>query len=302
MKIPIIPQFTPSFLKFLDHHCVLINEIFKIILTFKPNIPNIFRYSNKYPPINANAKYPDKLYIACIIDVILNHRSWRSYTGIIDGKQLNKRFNMYNEHNVFKKLFIKTRNEYIFSDTSKLAYLSIDSSTINNKQCTSLKTRLPINKNRKAVKVSAIVDTIGMPLEILITDCGKHDSKLLIPTFNKFIKSNPFNRIIKKKQNKPTVLADSGYDSKSNREYIEGIKMKHIIAPNNRNTKNITKMRHMIKNDTNIYDKRIKVEHYYGIIKAYPKINNIMEKQINNYENMVLLVSSMLLINRIAIK
>jgi hypothetical protein len=37
-------------------------------------------------------------------------------------------------------------------------YLSIDSTTINNKNCIELEKHLPVNKNRKGVKISAVVD------------------------------------------------------------------------------------------------------------------------------------------------
>ena len=58
------------------------------------------------------------------------------------------------------------------------------------------------------------------------------------------------------------------------------------------------KIKSLTDDETKIYKKRIRVEHFYGIIKRYPKINNVYEKSIDSYFNLVLLVSSMILVNR----
>lgn len=57
-------------------------------------------------------------------------------------------------------------------------------------------------------------------------------------------------------------------------------------------------MRKLRDREEVIYKNRIKVEHYFGIIKRYPKVNCVYEKTINSYLNIVLIVSSMVLINR----
>ena len=122
-----------------------------------------------------------------------------------------------------------------------------------------------------------------------------HDSKLFIKDFNK-IKTNKY---IKKCTNKRLLLlADKGYDTKAIRSKILKSKMKCIIPFNKRNTKDVTKIKVLNESEKEIYKKRIKVEHFFGIIKRYPKINNVYEKTLCSYKNLVLLVSSMIIINR----
>ena len=76
--------------------------------------------------------------------------------------------------------------------------------------------------------------------------------------------------------------------------------MKCIISCNNRNCKTKSKMRSLTNKEKHIYKNRIKVEHYFGIIKKYPKINHLYEKTLISYFNLLLLVSSMILIKRTA--
>jgi Transposase DDE domain len=68
-------------------------------------------------------------------------------------------------------------------------------------------------------------------------------------------------------------LADKGYDSKSLKKKLSKHKIKFLIKPNNRNTKNINKIRKFSKSQEITYKNRIKIEHFFGIIKRYPKIN-----------------------------
>ena len=41
-------------------------------------------------------------------------------------------------------------------------------------------------------------------------------------------------------------------------------------------------MRHLTDNDKRIYKNRIKVDHFYVVIKRYPKINCIYEKTLES--------------------
>lgn len=151
-------------------------------------------------------------------------------------------------------------------------YLSIDSTIINNKGCTELNKHLPCNKNRKGIKLSVIVDDIGSPLYCSINESTVHDSKIAAIDINNFSD----NKIIKKTLNKtsgyPYLLADSGYDSKTINDKLNKLGFRKIIKPNNKNTK-YKKKKKLKKSQLRKYKKRIKVEHLFGIIKKYPKIN-----------------------------
>ena len=94
------------------------------------------------------------------------------------------------------------------------------------------------------------------------------------------------------------LLADSAYDSENIKNKLKEIKMRSIIKPNNRNTKDKKKIRKLNKQEKKKYKKRINVEHFFGIIKKSAKINCIYEKLISSYEGLVLFLTGSILLNR----
>jgi hypothetical protein len=285
-----------SFANFLNKHERIILKLFDIVKTFKKNIPDTYKYSLKYPPPRSNYKYTDKLFIGCILYIILNNSSWTSFIGPIPGKQVHKKFREYSKMKLFKRLFKRSIKEYLCTKSmEKTKLISVDSTNIFNKNCIELKNRNPYYKNKKCIKLSTTVDSLGSPLSITINDSNNHDCKLFNEVFDKMIN----NKVIKEKLNKRSILlADKGYDTKAIRNKIKKSRMKCIITYNKRNCKDKNKIKELTEHEKIIYKNRIKVEHFYGIIKKYPKINSVYEKTMNSYLNLVLLVSSMILINR----
>lgn len=282
-----------SFMKFLNKHENIINKIFNIVKLFKNDIPDSYKYSINFPPKRSNFKYTDKLFIGCILYISLNNSSWSSFIGPISGKQVHKKFMDYSKNNFFKKLFDSSIKEYI-NKNHHLSLISVDTSNISNKQSIEINSRNPYYKNKKSIKISAITDNKGSPLSLSINESNIHDVKCFDKVFSKFIN----NKFIKNKINKSTLLADKGYDSKILKSKLLNNKIKTLIKPNNRNTKDKNKIRKFTKHQEKIYKNRIIIEHFFGIIKRYPKINNIYEKTLNSYFNILLLISSMVLINR----
>lgn len=285
-----------SFSNFLNKHEKIILKLFDIVKSFKKNIPNTYKFSLKYPPLRKIYKYTDKLFIGCILYVALNNYSWNSFIGPIPGKQVHKRFKEYCKKDLFNTLLKSSIKEYLCTDSmEKVKLMSIDSTTIFNKSCNEIENRNPYYKNKKCAKITAIVDSNGTPIGLTINDGIKHDSGLFNEVFDNTINNKDINKNFNKMT---TILADKGYDSKAIRRKIKTSKIKAIIAYNKRNCKDKTKIKSLTENEKNIYKKRIKVEHYFGIIKKYPKINCIYEKTLISYFNLILLVSSMILINR----
>src|SRR4029078_1184367 len=102
-----------SFSNFLNKHERIILKLFDLIKSFKNDIPNTYKYSLKYPPKRSNYKYTDKLFIGCILYIILNNSSWISFIVPIPGKQVHKKFKEYCKMNYFKKFFNKSIKEYL---------------------------------------------------------------------------------------------------------------------------------------------------------------------------------------------
>jgi len=97
---------------------------------------------------------------------------------------------------------------------------------------------------------------------------------------------------------KQYFLADKGYDTKVNRKILKNEHYIPIIAYNKRNTNNPNKINKLTKFEKNKYKKRIIVENYFGWLKIYPKMSYFCEKTITGLENIVFLLSSILLFNR----
>lgn len=290
-------NFNKTFSEFLNKHEKVILKLLNIIASFKKNKPpNTYQYSNKYPPPRANYKYTDKLFIGCILYIALNNSSWISFIGPIPGKQVHKRFKEYINKNAFKKLFEESVKEYLCTNvTEKTRIISTDTTIITNKNCIELTEINPYLKNKKCIKVSSFVDSKGTPISVSINSCNEHDSKIFNKEFDRIINTKPIKKSI---NGNCIILADKGYDTKAIRKKIKKSKMKCIIAYNKRNTKDKTKIKELNEVEKKVYKKRVKIEHYFGIIKRYPKINNVYEKTLSSYLNLILLVSSMILIKR----
>ena len=179
----------------------------------------------------------------------------------------------YSKNNVFNELFNQSVDQYLNKQNVKKLILT-DTSTIFNKQNKEVKSRIPYNKNKRAIKISTITDSNGTPLTILVKEANKHDSKIFEETFDKMIDNQTFKEFINKNKNKITLLADKGYDSKFIRNKLKKNKIKSIISPNNRNTKDQLKKRFLNENEKKIYKNRVRVEHFFGIVKRYPKVNS----------------------------
>jgi hypothetical protein len=157
---------------------------------------------------------------------------------------------------------------------------------------------LPINKNRKGVKINVIVDDFGSPLIHSINDSTIHDSKIGYEDIHKLANNKTINNSLKNTKGYPYLLADSGYDSNKIKMHLKNINFKHIINPNNKNNKRKRKKR-IPKRYRKKYLKRIKVEHFFAIIKKHPKINCIYERKIISFDGLIMFLFGSILLNRI---
>jgi|SRR5580658_9760924 hypothetical protein len=292
-EIPINSQFY----KFLNKHEYIISKIFDIVKQFKKDIPNSYLYSDLFPPPRKNHKYTDKLFIGCIVNILKTSCTWTSFTGPIPGKQVHKRYMEYCKEEIFEKLFDASLDSYL-DGNNNINFISVDGSNIFNKQSTEITKRNPSNKNKKAAKISVIVDAKGTPLAVTVGQGHDHDSKAFNDTFDKMCNNTKIKEMIVNADPKPIFLGDPGYDTKSIRLRLRHKKMVPIIKPNNRNTKDPAKRRYLTEAEERIYKKRIKVEHYFAFVKRYPKINCVYEKTIASYRNLVLIMSSMMILMR----
>lgn len=293
-----IPHIPPRLQLFFDENDTQIAEIFGIIKKYKPHIFNTYAFSDNYPPINKRYNFTEKLYIGCILYITKHGSNWESFIGPINGKLCNERHHQYLSYDVYKKYHKKVIDIYLKKNPTTMKYLSTDTTIINNKSCSELHNHLPYNKNRKGAKISTIVDSKGTPLILSIGESTRHDINFAIDNVSELAKNDILCNTLNNISGHTYFLGDSGYDGKKMHEATKKIKTTNIVQPNNRGTKNPKKIRKLNKRQKNIYKKRIKVEHFFGIIKKYPKINCVYEKKLSSFFGIVLLLSATIISKR----
>ena len=152
--------------------------------------------------------------------------------------------------------YIKNTNKNNFK------YLSIDSQFIINKQMFKNKVGRNVQyKSKYGLRVSAIVDTIGIPIVNSINKGSEHDSKFLIQMLEKLFSIGiDTNKFKEKKKSKITIFGDKAYDSTNIRTFISNNNMNCIIDYNKRNTKNLNKIKKITEKEKELYMKRTIIE------------------------------------------
>ena len=268
----------------------------KININFIDKFNEIIK--DKYDDNYRTRKYREIDYFEEIMYVINSHVYWSSYRGKFNYKVLYNKHLEYINKGYYKTFFENILKKYINTQTYFIfKYQSTDTSMVSNK----LGTNLPRNKyykNKKGIKISSIVDLNGIPFSLLVEECNKYDSTLLknvVESMNHNPKTEKYKTTNRYKQN---FLADSGYDSKANIEFLQNKGYHVIIPPNKRNTKDENKLRKYTKKEKEIYKKRIIVENSFGWIKFVPKLMFVFEKKSSNYLQLLYLSYSQLIFNR----
>ncbi len=288
-----------------------------------------------------NGKYTNKDFLICLIDFVTSGVSWRRYKGTtncpIDGRYLNAIHNNYIRAGVYEHINKSILEKYLETDREiKLKNQMIDSSFIankggsvkNNNHLLSDKTKQknkkirkmnqlsPDNKQtkeetfidynkyngrKKYNKISTITDSFGTPLANAIISSKQSDSISINETINNIpidlhtLKNSKNNRY------KQYMLADTGYDSRKNTQYLKQLGYTPIIAFNKRNTKDKKKIkkRQLNKKDKLRYKKRGVVESFFSWIKNFPVINQNYQKTITSYYGLVTLASCIIISKRV---
>lgn len=272
----------------------MISALLSILKTKKPKVVDAYYYSDENPPIHPKYKYTDKLYIGCIFYILKYGTTWESFIGPIPGKQLNKRHNEYLGMDLYADFFNISLKKYLKHRNIK--YLSVDSTIINNKNCVELTKHLPINKNRKGVKISTIVDDSGSPLTHTVVEATEHDITAALENLSELEISRIVQKALEQTDGHVYLLGDKGYDGSTLTQEVKKMDITPIIPAIKRKG---TKRRRLTRRDKKKLRKRIKVEHFFGIIKRTAKINCIYEKKIASYNGLLSMLFGSILLNRI---
>lgn len=292
----------------------------------------------KYSP---NGKYDNRYFFTCILDFTKRNVYWKRYNGSIEfpinGLYLNAIHNKYCKMHVYDEINKQLVNKYLETDReNKLKNQIIDSSFIPNKQGALKKNnhlltneekkknkkirkdniKLPKNKQKKEsnfidynryngrkkyLNATIISDSYGVPLEESISSSKEHDSKTLIRNVNKLpphlntLKNSKINRY------RQYFLADAGYDTKKNKQFLRNKGYIPIIRYNKKNTKNetIIAANELKGVEKKIYKNRRTIESSFAWLKNYPVINQNYQKTVSSYNGLFSLACSLIISKRI---
>jgi hypothetical protein len=252
-----------------------------------------------------NQKYTIRNYIDELLIFIQNNVYWSRYKGKINGKLLNSKHNEFVKNNIYIQAYKELLSKYVPKNTNiKFKYLSTDTLFIKNKGIFLTRYnkinknigRNKLYKNKRGIKISTIVDSNGIPLNL---DCfmgNSHDVKF----FEKLYENKAYDTNIldnKKFKKKNYFLGDKAYDTKKVR-HITDIH-NTIIDYNKRKTKDNTKIKKLNSLEKKIYKKRIVVEHFFAWLTIFPKMNMIVEHTLESFIGLVFLCSSLILQKKI---
>ena len=205
-----------------------------MIDTFKSITKDIYDHKNPNRILNESDYF--EAYLNFLDNSIYYSRFSFTINGItIKGKYLNEKVTKWANRNIFNMIYKKISETYIDRSYKTKKIVSIDSQFIRNRLMPTKSKIIGRNKyykNKRGTKLTVIVDEKGLPLTLSLDNGCKYDSKICLKECNKLIKSGE-----NKKCNKMYLLADSGYDSHSNKQFLIDNRIEPVIKWNRKNTK-----------------------------------------------------------------
>jgi len=234
-------------------------------------------YSHKFP----NSKHDLDFILSEIIYVLKTGISWRNLRSRINYNTLYWHFNRFVKNNIFRDSFVYLRNKY--SDFNKTDIQIIDSTFVMNKFGKNNISRNKWFKNKNCNKISLVTDLNGIPLSILFDSGNVHDLH--------FVKNHVEDLLVISRKNKSNILlADKGYISKELRLQLRSKYNYSLMYPAKKNMKQLPYF------NSELYKKRIKIEHSNRRLKLFRRIDARYDSYISTYSNFVFLAASIIII------
>ena len=170
---------------------------------------------------------------------------------------------------------------YVSSRLSKNAYhfknLYIDTTTIKNIAGTDCTGKNPTDRGRLGSKISVIIDESKVSIsEPTAFPANVHDSRTVEDTLaNIPFNLTPDGRMVKR------VGADKAYTSKALFKKLLDQKVRIVSEPK-KNAKNPVPIRNV---DKAMFQKRINIEHYFGIMKRLKRLRLRYDGSIDHYKS-----------------
>ena len=167
----------------------------------------------------------------------------------------------------------------LYSRKRRPRYYCVDSSFAKNIYGSDCVGRNPTDRGRKATKMSAIVDDLGVPYGALFSPGNHSDFKLFEPTLDSVL--IPLER-------GKEMYGDKGYDSRTNRDACAQHGLRDRL------------FRRRTKNGRRTHARRGVVERFFSWIDKYRRLLVRYERYVSVYSSMCFLTFGMVLQNRIA--
>ena len=260
----------------------------KIVLIIIKNLES----SRNIIKLGRPLKYTHSKCLNYLFNILSTGLSWNKL-GILQNIQIDsirKRCNKWLSLNIFTNAYNSIFEIYRKKCKNKfdLSNLYIDSTVISNFSG-SLDYGYNIKiKNKKSIKISAIVDDNKIPHLIKVTPSNPHDAKIMgNPTgFGDMLNEYTFNQEI-------NLIGDKGYIKTS--DYINNLKNNkkiNLITPYRKN--NIKKV--LTREEESLLKKRVVVEHFFSILKkSYLRISIINDKINKIYYNYIMIAAGLMI-------
>ena len=224
-----------------------------------------------------------------IVYFVKSGLSYEDYRGPVNSKTLNKHILFIARNDIFRKIYEELNEKYIkLKSFSKLKYQSIDTMIIVNRNGKDDVGRNKLCKFKNCYKVSVLVDSNRIPLDIIVSNGSKSDINIAHGHLK-----NVSDKYTDKF--KPYILCDKGYDSIKLRTKMLEIGYKPIIDYNKRNTKDPKKIKKLTFAEKQIYQKRIKVENSFCLFSKFKRVRLVYDTYKSTYTSFCYLAFSLMI-------
>ena len=158
-------------------------------------------------------KYKLEVYVDIILKVLKTGISWKSINDNIKGDTIRKKFIKWIKLDIFNKIYLELKKNYLKNNLIQNLYVdSTDIANVNGVLDFGYNYKY---KNKKAIKITTIVDDNHFPLFNQINKASDHDTKIM----NNIVDENKL--YINTSYHKPIYIAAyKGYICKKNKNII----------------------------------------------------------------------------------
>jgi len=231
-----------------------------------------------------HSKYSIENILTAIFYVLKTGIAWRDLTLNIQWNSAYYHFSRLCKTNVFTDFFTYLRNLYTKQHSYTIQI--IDSTFIQNKFGKQHIGRNKFFKSKNGNKVSLVTDEHGIPISIYVGLGNLHDLTIAEHHYTDFY-------ILTKKKHRVTLLADKGYVSKKFQSELSKYNY-DLMVPKKTNMRNYAYLY-----DSQLYKKRVTVEHTFAKFKCYKRIQLRYDSMFLHYLSFVNLAFSLLIIQKL---